>query len=102
MIRPQRRPGVTLIELIAVLAVLGIIGTVVALTIRSTGLPGEADQLTASIARARRDALRFRHPVSIEIGAGPFIGRATAMPDGRVVADSEVGGLRMTAITNGR
>ena len=79
--------GNTLIELLVVLAILGIAAGVAGLGFRSAP-PVSIDETTATIAAARRDAIRSGRSVTIFVGRDGHVLLATAYPDGRVVADT--------------
>jgi prepilin-type N-terminal cleavage/methylation domain-containing protein len=82
------RRGLTLIELLAALALLGLITGVAALRLRPVTLPA-GDWRSDSVAALRRRALaRGRAQSTVIVGAtgGPY--RLTALPGGRVLADS--------------
>jgi prepilin-type N-terminal cleavage/methylation domain-containing protein len=80
--------GNTLVELLVVLAVLGIIAGVTGLTFGRAPLRNPPDAADATIADARRQALRSGRSVTVTISSGDTLLAATAHPDGRVVADS--------------
>ena len=88
--------------MIVVLAILGILAGVVPLTIGGAASFQDADPATSRISAARRDALRLRHPVSVEVVVDSVARWATVMPDGRVIGDAALGGQRMSVIANAR
>jgi len=82
------RAGVTLVELIVVIVLLGVIASVSALAL-ARSRPGVVVDAAAAAASAARDsALRSGRAVTIAVHSsrGPIF--ATALPDGRVIADS--------------
>ena len=87
--RPEVR-GNTLIELLAVLAILGIAVGIAGLGFRSA-MPVSVDQAAATIAAARRDAIRSGSSITIFVEHADRVLSATAHPDGRVVADTALG-----------
>jgi prepilin-type N-terminal cleavage/methylation domain-containing protein len=90
------RSGVTLVELIVVLAILGVIAGVTTLAFR-TAQPGPRIEPWASaVAQARRTAIDSARPVSLMIRIGDSLYAATALPDGSVVADRQLGIDRLT------
>lgn len=84
------RLGVTLIELLVALAVLGLLTGVVVLQVRPVRrLPG--DWRADSIAAVRRRAVAEGAPRTAILASDPAGAHAiTALPDGRVIADSAV------------
>ncbi len=82
--------GYTLIEMLIVLAILGIAAGVAGLGFRSA-MPAAVNDTTASIALARRDAIRSGKSITIFVEHAGRVLSATAHPDGRVVADSALG-----------
>jgi prepilin-type N-terminal cleavage/methylation domain-containing protein len=80
--------GNTLVELLVVLAVLGIIAGVAGLTFGRARQPISPNAAEATIAEARRQALRSGRSVTVTIPSGDTLLAATAHPDGHVVADS--------------
>jgi prepilin-type N-terminal cleavage/methylation domain-containing protein len=86
------RPGVTLIELIVVIAILGVMAGVAALGVRGVRRPHGTDVAAALVAAARDSALRTGRPVAIALPDSARAPRhATALPDGRVIADADLG-----------
>lgn len=83
-----RRAGVTLLELIVVLALLSIIAGVVSLSFHAAPPVRIADANNARVLAARDSALRFGHPVSIVLSDSAGQQAATALADGRVIADA--------------
>ena len=88
--RLQRRPGVTLAELLVVLVVLGITAGVAGLTLHTARPIGTVDALQAAIQAARDSAVRTGRSVTVAVSAGGSTRPVTAYPDGRVVADPAV------------
>jgi prepilin-type N-terminal cleavage/methylation domain-containing protein len=84
--RRSNRPGLTLLELILVVAVLAIASSVATLAMPSpTNAPDDAAH---RIADARARALRTGLAVTVIVEIDSSYSLATAMPDGRVLADS--------------
>jgi len=82
------RRGVTLIELLVTLAILGLVAGVTGLSLGAAPVPAvPLDARRAHIADARDSALRTGHPVTVIIADDGMISYATALPDGRVLAD---------------
>jgi prepilin-type N-terminal cleavage/methylation domain-containing protein len=86
--RADRRAGFTLIELLTVLAVLAILAAVVGLAAPRFVAPDPAAERDALVADARREALRTRRPVRLDVPADSGALALTAFPDGSVRADS--------------
>lgn len=80
------RRGVTLLELLVVLVILGLVASLVAFA-PSAVERAPVDDVGASIAEARREALRTGVSVTIEILIEGAKRSVTAMPDGSVIAD---------------
>lgn len=85
----RTRDGVTLIELIVVLAVLGILAGLTTVGFRAER-PVERS-LAARIAAARRDAVQTGRPVSFVLDDSGSPHAIRALPDGRVLADVDLG-----------
>jgi prepilin-type N-terminal cleavage/methylation domain-containing protein len=85
------RSGFTLVELMVVLAILGLMAAVAGLAVRSMAAPDAASERAARIADARRQALRTRRPVTLQVAEGDSARRLLALPDGSVRADSALG-----------
>ncbi len=96
------RRGVTLIELLVVLMILGLMAGIVGLSFTRDEPAPDAGTLAAAhdtIAAARRSAIAGGMPVAITVlvnragehDAGPQTYRATALPDGSVIADAALG-----------
>jgi prepilin-type N-terminal cleavage/methylation domain-containing protein len=92
----ETRSGVTLVELLVVLTILGVIAGVAGLAVRRAA-PTQADPRRGALAAARRLAIDSARVVSIDVGGDTAAGwRATAYPDGSVVADTGAGIDRLT------
>jgi type II secretory pathway pseudopilin PulG len=106
-----RRSGSTMLELIVVLVILGIMASVVGLAMGAANRPGNESTIAVAhgaIAEARRVAIARGSPVVVAVpvdareygdesgGASSTILRATAFPDGSVIADSALGIDRMS------
>lgn len=92
-----RRSGFTLIELIVVIAILALMTSVVGLAIEGAAPLPAVDDIAARASAARKQSIRLRKPVSISVPVDGRMVLLTAMPDGRVVADSSVRGPRLPA-----
>ena len=79
-------PGVTLIELVVVLAILATLATVAA----PAALPRirSNDSVTTEVARLRAAALEGRAARTATVVVNSRTLRVTALPDGRVLADT--------------
>ena len=84
----KERPGVTLLELMVVLVLLSVLASVVVLAIRSTPRAQPLDRANRRVLAARDSALRLGHPVTVIVDVAGSQRAATALPDGRVLADS--------------
>ena len=91
----RSRTGVTLIELIVVIAIVGVMAGVAALGFRAVR-PRAGDNAPAAEVQAARDSsLRTGHAVRVATHmhsgglSAPIF--ALALPDGRVIASSELG-----------
>ena len=84
----RRRTGVTLLELMVVLVLLSVLASVVVLAIRSTPRSRPLDLANRQLLAARDSALRFGHPVTVNVEVAGSQRVATALPDGRVIADT--------------
>lgn len=78
-------------ELLVVLVLLGILSGVVGLTLRTARRVPTVSPTLARIAAARDSAIRSGHPVSVVLRDGEQLARATAYPDGHVIADPILG-----------
>ena len=90
-----RRPGggSTLLELIVTLAVMAVVAGVVALALR----PRDAAHPAADpVVEARRAAIAARRPVTIDLVRDGRVFVLTALPDGGVIADADLGLDRFT------
>lgn len=90
------RRGFTLIELIVAVAIVGIMAGVAGLAFSRAAPVRSVNDTAAQVAAARSDALRLRRPVSVAVRIDGRVHRVTALPDGRVVGDSALGGHRLT------
>lgn len=84
----RNRGGVTLIELIVVLAILAIGATIVGLAVRATPLLHSANSVASALAAVRDSAIRTRRSVTMILTLSGSVHAVTALPDGRVIADS--------------
>jgi prepilin-type N-terminal cleavage/methylation domain-containing protein len=87
-VRSRARRGVTLVELMVTLALIGLLAGVVGLTLHTARHAPSIDAATARLVAARDSALRFGVPVTITLTVDGHSHVATALPDGRVIADS--------------
>ena len=92
-VRRRAREGITLVELTVTLALLGLLAGVVGLALHTAArVPAiDASAIDASAARllaARDSAVRFGVSVTVALTVDGHAHVATALPDGRVVADS--------------
>lgn len=87
------RRGFTLVELIVVVAIMAVLAGVGGIAFVRLTRADDAPQTSAAMVRAaRREALRRGVPVTVADSApGRPPRRATAWPDGRVVADTALG-----------
>jgi prepilin-type N-terminal cleavage/methylation domain-containing protein len=86
--RAGARRGVTLVELMVTLALIGLLAGVVGLTLHTAPRAPSIDAPTARLVAARDSALRLGVPVTIALTVDGHSHVATALPDGRVIADS--------------
>jgi len=84
----ERARGLTLVELLVVLMIIGLTTSVVALALGSATRSTETDSLRDEITAARDSAIRTSRPVTERIGGSHGRIEITALPDGRVIADS--------------
>ena len=84
----RARGGVTLVELMVTLALIGLLAGIVGLTLHTAARAPSTDAPTARLVAARDSALRLGVAVTIVIMVNGRAHIATALPDGRVVADS--------------
>jgi prepilin-type N-terminal cleavage/methylation domain-containing protein len=89
MIRPTRRSGMTLIELLVTLAILGIVCSVVVLAFRNPSTRVGDDAISQAL-QARRLALREGRIITIDIDTPDGPRQVSAFPDGSIVADSTI------------
>ena len=87
-VRSRARRGVTLVELMVTLALIGLLAGVVGLTLHTARHAPSIDAATARLVAARDSALRFGIAVTVALTMDGRAHVATALPDGRVVADS--------------
>ena len=105
----MRRAGVTLVELLVVLAILGVMAGVAGLSFARPVLavqqPGSLEAALDSIAEVRRMAITRGVSITVTLsisgstaggGDAPWIVRATALPDGSIIADAALGIDRLT------
>jgi len=90
------RSGTTLLELLVTIVVMAIIAGVAVLAIRPPAAP-DGDNPRTIIEAARRRALESGLVVDTSVTIDGVIRAVTALPDGRVIADSVVGVDRLTA-----
>ncbi len=81
----------TLLELLVALALLGLLAGAAGLTLHTTLHPPEAGPAARQVSAARDSALRRGSPVTIAIRGAHGALEATALPDGRVIADPALG-----------
>jgi prepilin-type N-terminal cleavage/methylation domain-containing protein len=88
---PGRHAGITLAELLVVLAILGAMAWISGLAFRGPEwFRHDLDPLGAEVRAARRSAATQRRPVTVTVWREDRPAAVTALPDGRVVADSGV------------
>jgi prepilin-type N-terminal cleavage/methylation domain-containing protein len=85
------RSGVTLLELTVTIAIIAIIAGVVGLAVARTPSAPPDKQLAAAIRRLRTAAVRSGRPVAIDLSYRAARYTVTALPDGRILADSIFG-----------
>lgn len=105
------RPGMTMLELIVVVAIMGIMAGFVglaAMRMEPPAAPGTIEAARATVADARRAAIRNGAPVSVAVSVDAGVGNegsvsamagplhAIAFPDGSVIADPALGIDRLT------
>lgn len=97
------RHGFTLVELIVVIAIMAVIAGVGGVAfVRLTRADDAPQSGTAMVRAARREALRRGIAVTVADSApGRAPRRATAYPDGRVVADTVLGVDALTGTIRG-
>lgn len=96
------RRGVTLVELVIALAILGLLAGLAGLALRPAPPVAAADTVAARVAAARATAVREGRPVTVEVLVRGEPAVATALPDGRVVADALVESLTAVDPLTGR
>jgi Tfp pilus assembly protein FimT len=92
------RSGGTLIEMVVTLAVMAIVAAVATLALRPAashpepfhGHSERSEESAVRIAAARRAAIAQRHPVTLSLRRDGDSLLVTALPDGRVLADSGI------------
>jgi prepilin-type N-terminal cleavage/methylation domain-containing protein len=89
------RAGVTLVELLVVVAILAITSTLTAVALRRIDRSRASDAADHVIA-LRRDAIAAGHVITRRVRHDDAIHLVTALPDGRVLADSA---LRLDPLT---
>lgn len=84
------RRGATMIELLVVLVILAMTAGVVVVSLRSLA-EGPEETTATRVAAARRKALAERRAVTVAVETPAGTTEVTALPDGRVLADSTLG-----------
>lgn len=92
--------GVTLVELLVVLVLLGLVAGVVGLTLHTSKPISVADPIRSAIAAARDSAIRSGRRVTIALQVNDAQRHVTAIPDGRVFADSALDISPLTGARN--
>jgi len=82
------RRATTLVELVVVLVLLAILASIAGLAFKATGSLREAPAQEIRLERAQDSATRTGRRVTVTLGTGVHATEATALPDGRVIADS--------------
>ncbi|MFN2397816.1 MAG: Tfp pilus assembly protein FimT/FimU [Gemmatimonadaceae bacterium] len=85
------RPGFSLVEMIVTLALIVILAGVAGLTFRTPSAVSAMNPDHARVAEARSEAILHGRAVSISILRNGRRHSFTALPDGRVFADSTLG-----------
>jgi len=85
------RRGVTLVELIVVIVLLGVVATVGGIASRRARPITVSDAAVTQALAARESAMRTGHAVTVVIRIAQLETRATAYPDGRLLADPRLG-----------
>ena len=92
--RTGAQPGATLVELLVVLVILSLMASTALLTFRMASAPDQrtrrVTRLSEQVTEARRIALRSGRPATVAIDDSAQGYSVTALPDGSVVADSEL------------
>jgi prepilin-type N-terminal cleavage/methylation domain-containing protein len=88
--------GVTLVELIVVLAIVAVMAGVTTLAFRRADLTPQGEPWVRTIAAARRLAIDSARTVSLTVRVADGLYTATALPDGSIVADPQLGIDRLT------
>ncbi len=83
--------GVTLVELLVVIALLGIVAGVVGVTWHTATVLRPVPPAAARVLAARDSALRTGRAVTIPLTGPGGAQTATALPDGRVLAEPGLG-----------
>ena len=95
-------PGFTLVELVVVVAILAIVASVGGFAFARIARVDDTPSGAALVRAARREALRRGVAVTVADSApGRAPRRATAFPDGRVVADTALGVDLLTGVVRG-
>ena len=92
------KSGVTLIELLVALTLLVVTAAVVGITIPRRGPPTASDMAARALLEVRRAATGSGQSVSTTIVVAGTPHAATALPDGSIVADSEVAVDRLAGV----
>jgi prepilin-type N-terminal cleavage/methylation domain-containing protein len=85
------RRGTTLIEMLTVLVILTVTAGVVVVSLRSLADSRGEETTETRVAAARRKALAERRAVTLTVETPAGAAEITALPDGRVLADSALG-----------
>jgi len=80
--------GITLVELLVVLVLLGIAASVVGLAFGSSQRQAMATTVRDELNAARDSAIRSGHPLTLQTRGLNSDHWMTALPDGRIIADS--------------
>lgn len=83
-----RAPGVTLVELLVVLILIGLAASVVGLTLGSATRSISSRSQREDVTAARDSAIRTGRPLTVWIHGNTVKSEITALPDGRVIADT--------------
>lgn len=80
--------GLTLVELLVVLVLIGLSASVVGLALDTRTAPTAVTSLHDLVTVARDSAIRAGRPVTVRLRGRDAGDALTALPDGRVIADS--------------